>query len=73
MALVAFEALWKCDIQRYAFDDLKAIETGLTARLTDSGIAREEYDDFKGALDLDNELRLHTRLAFREVCSDVDG
>lgn len=70
-ALVAFEARWKCDIQRYALDDLLTIGTELSKRLVDSGISADTYDRFKAMLDLDDDLRLHTRLAVREVC--VDG
>lgn len=71
--IVKFEARWKCDVQRYSFDDLSDIENDLSQRLIDTGIGVEEYESFKVELDSDRELRLHLRWAYEDVCKDFEG
>jgi len=54
---VVVEAQWQCDVQRQAFDDLEAMDTELDVRLTEAGLTRSEYEDFKQRLASSSDLR----------------
>lgn len=64
--LVAVEARWMCDVQRYAFPDLASLNRALDQRLTPYGLSRSDYDAFK--------VELETRIDLREqVLAEYDG
>ena len=67
--LVALEAKWKCDVERYAFEDLDSLTDELDKRLVGAGISTEEYKDFVLLLDKEDELRLHVRWAYEDRCN----
>jgi hypothetical protein len=67
--LVALEAKWKCDVERYAFEDLGSLTAELDERLVGAGISTEEYQAFVLLLDEEDELRLHVRWAYEDLCN----
>ena len=54
--LVAIEARWMCDVQRFAFSDLDSMNEALTQRLAPHGVSRPDYNAFK--VDLEDRIDL---------------
>ena len=67
--LVALEAKWKCDVERYAFEDLDSLTEELDKRLADAGVSTGDYEAFLRLLDEDDDLRLHVRWAYEDRCN----
>jgi hypothetical protein len=67
--LVALEAEWKCDVERYAFEDLDSLTAELDKRLERDDITSQEYQTFILLLDEDEDLRLHVRWAYEDRCN----
>ncbi len=67
--LVALEAEWKCDVERYAFEDLDSLTAELDKRLQRDEITAQEYQSFIVLLDEDEDLRLHVRWAYEDRCN----
>ncbi len=67
--LARVEGRWMCDVQRYTFDDLAAVETELQARVTGAGYTVADYDAFKAVLGENRELRDMVRDAYEEYCA----
>ena len=64
--LVAIEGRWMCDVQRFAFSDLSAMNEALDERLASHGLKRTDYDAFK----VDMEGRIDLR---EQVLAEYDG
>ena len=67
--LIAVEARWMCDVQRYAFDDLSGFDAELESRLFERGLSRSDYEAFKERLAEDPDIRGGVRAAYDEVCA----
>ena len=68
--LVAIEARWMCDVQRFAFSDLEAMSQALSERLTPHGLSREDYDSFKTDLEDRIDLRERVLAEYDVYCND---
>jgi hypothetical protein len=68
--LVAVEARWMCDVQRYAFSDLSALNQALEDRLTHYGLSRADYDAFKAELDNQIDLRDQVLTEYDTYCGE---
>jgi hypothetical protein len=66
---VALEAKWKCDVERYVFEDLDSLTAELDKRLLGSDLSKEEYEAFVLLVDEDEDLRLHVRWAYEDRCN----
>lgn len=67
--LVAFEASWLCQVQRFAFAEVADIDSELVAALEAEGSSAAEYADFKARLDDTPELRTEIRERFEAQCA----
>lgn len=65
---VVLEAQWQCDVQRQAFDDLAAMNTELDVRLTEAGLSRADYEDFKQQLTDSSALRESVSAEYEAYC-----
>jgi ABC-type transport system substrate-binding protein len=68
--LVAIEARWMCDVQRFAFSDLGVLNEALDERLAASGLSRTEYDVFKAQLETRIELREQVLAEYDAYCGE---
>lgn len=68
--LVAIEARWMCDVQRYAFSDLEAMNQALDERLSPHGLSRGDYDAFKAQLESQIELREKVLAEYDSYCGE---
>ena len=68
--LVAIEARWMCDIQRFAFPDLAAMNEALEERLSPHGLGRAEYDSFKMEIEDRIELRELVLAEYESYCGE---
>lgn len=68
--LVAIEARWMCDVQRYAFADLGALNRALEERLTHYGSSRADYDAFKVELETRIDLRDQVLTEYETYCGE---
>jgi hypothetical protein len=68
--LVALEARWMCDVQRFAFPDLTAMNDALDEHLTTYGVERASYDQFKSEMEDRIELRQLVLDAYDEYCGE---
>lgn len=66
--LVEIEARWMCDVQRFAFPDLNAMNVALDERLAPHGLGRADYDTFKTEMETSVELRQRVLAAYGTVC-----
>lgn len=67
--LVAFEASWLCQVQRFAFAEASDIDAERDAALTNQGFSQDEYADFKLRLDDQPALRAEIRERFQVECA----
>ena len=68
--LVALEARWMCDVQRFAFSDLGAMNEALDQRLSPHGLSRADYDVFKAQLETQIELREQVLTGYEAYCGE---
>lgn len=68
--LVAIEARWMCDVQRFAFSDLSAMNEALNDRLKPHGLTRSDYDTFKADLEGRIDLREQVLAEYDRYCGD---
>ena len=68
--LVAIEARWMCDVQRFAFSDLSAMNEALNDRLEPHGLTRSDYDTFKADLEGRIDLREQVLAEYEGYCGD---
>ena len=68
--LVAIEARWMCDVQRFAFSDLSAMNEALNDRLEPHGLTRSDYDTFKADLEDRIDLREQVLAEYEGYCGD---
>ena len=68
--LVAIEGRWMCDVQRFAFSDLKAMNEALDERLSPHGLRRSDYDAFKAELEGSIDLREQVLLEYDAYCNE---
>lgn len=68
--LVAVEARWMCDVQRFAFPDLSAMSNALDEHLADYGVTRADYDDFKAEMEERIELREQVLDGYDAYCGE---
>ncbi len=68
--LVAIEARWMCDVQRFAFSDLGVLNQALDDRLTASGLSRAEYEAFKAQLETKIDLREQVLTEYDTYCGE---
>ncbi|MGZ8784374.1 MAG: hypothetical protein ACXW1Y_02270 [Acidimicrobiia bacterium] len=68
--LVAIEARWMCDVQRYAYSDLSAMNEALFERLSASGLSQTDYDRFKATLEDRVDLREQVLVQYEVYCTD---
>lgn len=66
--LVAVEARWMCDVQRYAFSDLGALNQALDERLAHYQLSRTAYDAFKAELETRIDLRERVLADYETYC-----
>jgi hypothetical protein len=68
--LVAVEARWMCDVQRYAFSDMNAMDEALDERLAEHGIERTDYDTFKIEMEDRIDLREGVSAEYELYCGE---
>jgi len=68
--LVAIEARWMCDVQRFAFSDLSAMNEALNDRLKPHGLTRPDYDAFKANLEDRIDLREQVLAEYDSYCGE---
>ncbi len=68
-ALARLEGRWMCDVQRFTFEDVGAIESELEARVVAAGYAVADYAEFKAILAETPDLREQVRKAYEEYCA----
>ena len=68
--LVAVEARWMCDVQRYAFSDLGALNQALDDRLAHYQLSRTVYDAFKSELESRIDLRERVLTEYETYCGE---
>ena len=68
--LVAIEARWMCDVQRFTFSDLGVMNQALEERLTPHGLSRSEYDTFKAQLETRIDLREQVLAEYDAYCGE---
>jgi len=68
--LVALEARWMCDVQRFAFPDLNAMNEALDGRLASHGLQRTDYDEFKAEMENRIDLREQVLVGYDEYCGE---
>lgn len=68
--LVAIEARWICDVQRFAYSDLDAMNDALTERLSTYGLSQTDYDTFKAELEDRVDLREQVLVDYDAYCTD---
>jgi hypothetical protein len=68
--LVAVEARWMCDVQRYAFSDLNALNQALDDRLAHYQLSRTAYDAFKAELETRIDLREQVLNDYERYCGE---
>jgi len=66
--LAAIEGRWMCDVQRFAFSDLQAMNEALDERLKLSGLSRKDYDTFKRDLEARIDLREQVLVEYDAYC-----
>ena len=67
--LAQVEGHWMCDVQRYTFDDLSALQSELEGRVDGAGYTVADYKAFKTALAENRELRNLVRDVYEEYCT----
>lgn len=70
-SLLALEAYWMCDIQRFTFDELDAVTAELDTRLSSAGFTPDEYDEFQTRLATQPALREGVLAVYRDYCDDA--
>lgn len=65
---VVLEAQWQCDVQRQAFDGIAAMDAELDVRLTEAGLSRADYEDFKQRLADSSALRESVSAEYDAYC-----
>lgn len=68
--LVAIEARWMCDVQRFAFSELSAMNEALNDRLEPHELTRSDYDTFKADLEGRIDLREQVLAEYDRYCGD---
>lgn len=68
--LVAIEARWMCDVQRFAFSDLPAMNDALDERLAFSHQTRTDYDAFKVEMEDRIDLRERVLAEYDAYCGE---
>ena len=68
--LVAIEARWMCDVQRFAYSDLNAMNDALNERLSTYGLSQTDYDTFKAELEDRVDLREQVLVDYDAYCTD---
>jgi hypothetical protein len=68
--LVAIEARWMCDVQRFAFSDLGAMSEALEERLASHGLKRTDYDAFKVDMEGRIDLREQVLAEYESYCGE---
>ena len=68
--LVAIEARWMCDVQRFAFSDLEAMNGALYERLSLNGLSRADYEAFKAELEGRIDLREQVLVDYDAYCGE---
>jgi len=68
--LVVIEARWMCDVQRFAYSDLNAMNGALTERLSAHGFGQTDYDTFKADLEIRVDLREQVLVEYDAYCTD---
>lgn len=68
--LVSLEARWMCDVQRFAFPDLSAMNNALDEHLADHGVTRSDYDAFKAEMEEHIELREQVLDGYDAYCGE---
>ncbi len=70
--LVAFEASWLCQVQRFAYTDISEIETQQRRALEGAGFSSADYADFEVRLEEDADLRAEVKDRFVTGCAAVE-
>jgi hypothetical protein len=68
--LVAIEARWMCDVQRFAFSDLGAMNEALDKRLSPHELSRGDYETFKAELETRIDLRQQVLGEYDSYCTE---
>lgn len=66
--LASIEGRWMCDVHRYAFSDLDAMQAELDSRLKGNGVDADSYRAFKDALEERPELRASVWAEYEAYC-----
>lgn len=66
--LTRFEAEWVCELQRRTFTTPDAIEAALEKNLAEVGLTRDQYDDFRERVNIEQDLRDAVLFAYQEIC-----
>lgn len=67
-AFVRFEAAWVCELQRRTFPTPEALQLALDQKLVDTGLTREDYDQFRSDVNNSQDLRDSILFEYQETC-----